>query len=188
MIDRSAASISRSIVLVGLMGAGKSTVGRRLAEHLGVDFFDSDDEIVKAAAMSIPEIFEKFGEQYFRDGEKRVIARLLSQEPCVLATGGGAFMSEEIRMLIAENGVSVWIEADLETLWDRVRDKPGRPLLEAPDPKGTLNALIETRYPVYETANVTVQSARGYPHDAVVAGIVNGLTAGGYLNKTEEKE
>lgn len=173
--------ISRTIVLVGLMGAGKSTVGRRLADRLGVEFVDSDDEIVKAANMPIPEIFSRFGEQYFRDGETRVIARLLSGKPCVLATGGGAYMSQANRDLIRDQGVSVWIKADLDTLWDRVRDKPGRPLLETEDPKATLKTLLDDRYPVYEQASVTVESARGNPHDAVVDEIITGLTAKGFM-------
>lgn len=180
--------IARTIVLVGLMGAGKSSVGRRLAERLGVGFADSDDEIVEAANMPIPEIFERFGEQYFRDGERRVLARLLSGNPIILATGGGAFLSPKNRALIADKGVSVWIKADIDTLWDRVRDKPGRPLLETADPKATLQALLNTRYPIYETADITVESGRGHPHEAVVQAILNGLQVAGYFTEIEDSD
>lgn len=173
--------LDRTVVLVGLMGAGKSTVGRRLADHLGLRFVDSDDEIKIAANLSIPEIFERFGEQYFRDGESRVIARLLKGEPCILATGGGAFMGRENRDLIAARGVSVWIRADLETLWERVRGKPGRPLLEQADPRQALDDLLEARYPVYGTADITVKSHKGEAHDVVVRDIVNALEKHGNL-------
>ena len=119
--------LNRTVVLVGLMGAGKSTVGRRLADRLGVQFVDSDSEIEIAANMTIPDIFERFDEQYFRDGERRVITRLLLEDPCILATGGGTFLPSENRKIIGKRGVSVWIKADLETLWERVKDKTSRP-------------------------------------------------------------
>lgn len=180
--------VNRTVVLVGLMGAGKSTVGRRLAERVNLPFIDSDDEIVKAADLTIPEIFERFGEQYFRDGERKVIARLLDGPPCILATGGGAFLSAEIRAMISDKGVSVWIKADLETLWDRVRDKPGRPLLQGADAKGVLTSLLEARYPVYGKADVVVESAKGHPHSAVVDAIIAGLGAAGYLDRNEAVE
>src|SRR5215212_2767737 len=157
----------RSIVLVGLMGAGKSTVGRRLASRLGLPFRDADHEIEAAAGMSIPDIFSIYGEEYFRDGERRVIARLLQEGPLVLATGGGAFMSEEIRARIAELGVSIWLRADLDVLMRRVRKRSNRPLLQNPDPEGTMRRLMETRYPIYGLADLTVDS-REAPHDRVV--------------------
>ena len=173
--------LNRTVVLVGLMGAGKSTVGRRLADLLGVRFVDSDNEIEVAADMTIPEIFERFDEQYFRDGERRVIARLLADEPCILATGGGAFLSRENRTIIGDGGVSVWIKADLETLWERVRDKSGRPLLNGDNPKGVLTDLLEARYPLYATAEIVVNSAAGDPHEIVVNAIVEELIKTGHL-------
>ncbi len=184
----SAAGLNRTVVLVGLMGAGKSTVGRRLADRLGVRFVDSDSEIETAADMTIPEIFERFDEQYFRDGERRVIARLLSDEPCVLATGGGAFLSNENREMIGESGVSVWIKADLETLWERVKDKTSRPLLNGADPKGVLTKLLEDRYPLYGTAEIVVSSASGDPHEVVVNAIVEALEKTGHLSATGGNE
>ena len=181
--------LQRTVVLVGLMGAGKSTVGRRLADRLGVRFVDSDHEIEAAADLTIPEIFERFGEQYFRDGERKVIARLLSEEPCILATGGGAFMSDENRQLISVGGISVWIRADLETLWERVKDKTSRPLLNAENPKGILSGLLQTRYPVYELADVAVESNDGDAHELVVERIVAALKDKKYLSDTgEDKE
>lgn len=173
--------LNRTVVLVGLMGAGKSTVGRRLADRLGVKFVDSDSEIETAADMTIPEIFERFGEQYFREGERRVIARLLADAPCILATGGGAFLSNENREIIGEGGVSVWIKADLETLWDRVKDKTSRPLLNGDNPKGLLTKLLEERYPLYGTADIVVNSAAGDPHEIVVFAIIEALKNDGYL-------
>ncbi len=183
-----AAGLNRTVVLVGLMGAGKSTVGRRLADRLGVRFVDSDTEIETAADMTIPEIFARFDEQYFRDGERRVIARLLDGEPCILATGGGAFLSNENRKMIGKGGVSVWIKADLETLWDRVKGKASRPLLNGSDPKGVLTDLLEARYPLYETAEIVVDSASGDPHEVVVDAIVAALETAGYLPVTGGNE
>ncbi|WP_230530344.1 shikimate kinase [Microvirga roseola] len=161
----------RSVVLVGLMGAGKSTVGRRLAQTLQLPFRDADNEIEAAAGMSIPDIFSIHGESYFRDGERRVIARLLQDGPMVLATGGGAFMNEETRRNIAEHGVSVWLKANLDVLMRRVRKRATRPLLQNPDPEGTMRRLMELRHPVYATADLTVDSHEA-PHDKVVADIV----------------
>ncbi len=149
---------SRSIVLVGMMGAGKTTIGRRVAARLDIPFADVDVEIEKAAAQTIPEIFAEHGEAYFRDGERRVIARLLGDGPQVLATGGGAFMNAETRAAIAANAVSLWIAADPDVLWARVRAKSTRPLLAPPDPEGTLRRLVAERYPVYALADVTVHS------------------------------
>lgn len=182
---RQAGELRRTVVLVGLMGAGKSTVGRQLADRLGVEFVDSDTEIEKAADLSIPEIFERFDEQYFRDGERRVIARLLDDEPCVLATGGGAFLSNENRRMISKSGVSVWINADLETLWGRVKDKSSRPLLNGVNPKGVLANLLDERYPVYALANIMVKGAAGDPHDVVVNGILAALSSAGHLVQPE---
>lgn len=153
--------LCRPLVLVGLMGAGKTSVGKRLAQHLGVGFVDSDAEIERAAGMSIPEIFSRLGEPAFRDGERRVIARLLTERPGVLATGGGAFIEPRTRAEIGRLATSVWIRADLDVLWDRVRDRPGRPLLQAPDPRAVLGELLERRYPVYGEADVVVDSRRG---------------------------
>lgn len=167
---------ARSLVLVGLMGAGKSTVGRRLAQTLQLPFRDADHEIEAAAGMSIPDIFSIHGEEYFRDGEKRVIARLLQEGPMVLATGGGAFMNEETRQRIAEQGISVWLRADLDVLMRRVRKRTTRPLLQNSDPEGTMRRLMETRHPVYATADLTIDSHET-PHDRVVADIIKALSA-----------
>lgn len=175
------AVLRKTIVLVGLMGAGKSTVGQRLANHLGVSFVDSDREIELAANLNIPEIFERFGEQYFREGETRVIGRLLSEKPCILATGGGAFMADENRALIKGNGVSVWIKADLETLWGRVKGKSGRPLLAGGNGKDILSDLLDERYPTYETSDIIVQSHANSEHERVVNAIVSELNKHGYL-------
>ncbi|HZH53806.1 MAG TPA: shikimate kinase [Microvirga sp.] len=165
---------ARSIVLVGLMGAGKSTVGRRLAQKLGLPFRDADNEIEAAAGMSIPDIFAIHGEEHFRDGERRVIARLLQEGPMVLATGGGAFMHEETRARIAEHGISVWLRADLDVLMRRVRKRATRPLLQNPDPEGTMRQLMEKRHPIYALADLTVESHEA-PHDRVVVEIIHAL-------------
>lgn len=146
------------IVLVGLMGAGKSCVGRRVAQSLGVPFVDADAEVEEAAGCSIADIFEKYGEEEFRDGERRVIARLLEGPTSVIATGGGAFIDEQTRALIHNKGLSVWLRADLDTLVARTSGRSHRPLLNAGDPKEILADLIETRYPVYETADVVVET------------------------------
>ena len=165
---------SRSLVLVGLMGAGKSTVGRRLAQTLKLPFRDADHEIEAAAGMTIPDIFAIYGEAYFRDGERRVIARLLQEGPMVLATGGGAYMSEETRTGIKERAVSIWLKADLEVLLKRVRKRSNRPLLQNPDPEGTMRKLMDIRYPVYAQADLTVESHEA-PHDRVVNEVLKAL-------------
>jgi len=157
----------RSIVLVGLMGAGKSKIGRRLAARLNLPFFDSDEEIETAAGETIEEIFANRGEAVFRDGERRVIARLLGGPLHVLATGGGAFMDAGTRQIIARRGVSVWLRADLDVLFTRVSRRTNRPLLKTPDPRAVLAELIERRYPIYAEADVTVDSGEG-PADATV--------------------
>lgn len=166
----------RPVVLVGIMGCGKSTVGKRLAHRLGLEFLDADSEIERAANMSVPEIFAEHGEPYFRSGEERVIARLLREGPLVLATGGGAFMSEATRSAIAENGLSIWLKADFETVMARVRRRSNRPLLQNDDPEGTMQALLAKREPVYAKATLTVLS-KDVPHDAVVDQIVLALAA-----------
>jgi shikimate kinase len=165
----------RSIVLVGLMGAGKSTVGRRLASKLGLPFMDADHEIEAAAGMSIPDIFSIYGEDYFRDGERRVIGRLLQEGPLVLATGGGAFMSEETRARVAQSGISVWLKADIDVLMRRVRKRTNRPLLQNSDPEGTMRRLIEIRHPVYATADLTVESHEA-PHERIVNELMRSLS------------
>ncbi len=165
---------SRSIVLVGMMGAGKSSIGRRLAADLGVAFIDADGEIEKAAGMSIPDIFESQGETYFRAGESRVIARLLDRGPQVLATGGGAFMNEQTRATIRARGLSVWLKADLDVLMRRVRRRADRPLLKEGDPAATLERLMRERDPFYAEADITVLS-RDVAHEAIVAEIMAAL-------------
>jgi shikimate kinase len=167
---------ARSLVLVGLMGAGKSTVGRRLAQTLQLPFRDADHEIEAAAGMTIPEIFAIHGEDHFRDGERRVIARLLQEGPIVLATGGGAFMNDETRLRIAEHGISLWLKADLDVLMRRVRKRHNRPLLQNPDPEGTMRRLIEARHPIYALADVTVDS-REIPHEKVVQDALHAIDA-----------
>ncbi|WP_055455880.1 shikimate kinase [Pannonibacter indicus] len=170
---------NRSIVLVGIMGCGKSSVGRRLAQRLGLDFVDADTEIETAANMTISEIFALHGEPEFRRGEEKVIARLLQQGPQVLATGGGAFMSEATRNAIKANGVSVWLRADLATVMVRVRKRPTRPLLQNADPESTMRQLLEKREPVYALADTTVWS-REVPHEVVMEDVISAVE--GHLN------
>jgi len=164
----------RPVVLIGMMGAGKTTVGRRLAATLGRRFVDSDAEIETAAGMSIPEIFEIHGEAEFRSGEARVIARLIGEADIVLGTGGGAFMNADTRALIRDAAVSVWLKADLDTLFARVLRRSNRPLLKTADPRGTLRELIDQRYPVYAEADITVES-RDVPHESIAREILDAL-------------
>jgi shikimate kinase len=164
----------RSIVLVGLMGAGKSTVGRRLAARLGMEFVDADEEIERAAGMSIAEIFEKFGEAAFRDGERRVIARIIHGPPCVLATGGGAFVNDETRALILAEALAIWLDADVDTLAARVARRSTRPLLIGKDPRAVLTELAAARNPLYAEAQLRVPSASA-PHDLTVEAILKAL-------------
>lgn len=166
----------RSIVLVGLMGAGKSTVGRRLASVLRLPFHDADQEIETAAGCSISDFFERYGEPAFRDGERKVIARLLAGPRHVLATGGGAFMDPTTRALIKAEGLSVWLRANIDLLMERVTKRPTRPLLKNDDPRGTMERLMAERYPVYAEADITVDS-NGGPHDTVVQQILSQLNA-----------
>lgn len=164
----------RNIVLVGMMGAGKSSIGRRLAERLGMRFTDADNEIEAAAGKSIPDIFAEHGEPYFREGEQKVIARILSDSGQVVATGGGAVLNPETRACIAQRGVSVWLEADLPILMQRVRKRSNRPLLKNPDPEGTMRRLMQERHPLYAQAEVTVRS-RDVPHEVIVGEIIEAL-------------
>jgi shikimate kinase len=164
----------RSVVLVGLMGCGKSAIGRRLAHKLALPFVDADEEIEKAAGKSIEDIFTDHGEPYFREGERKVLARLLRSGPQVLATGGGAFMNDETRAAISEFGVSVWLKAELPLLVRRVGKRGNRPLLKAGDPEAVLQSLIDKRYPVYAEADITVES-RDVPHEVIVGEIIESL-------------
>ncbi|HEY3911549.1 MAG TPA: shikimate kinase [Stellaceae bacterium] len=157
----------RTVVLVGLMGAGKTRIGRRLAARLGLPFFDSDQEIEAAAGETIEEIFANRGEQAFRAGERRVIARLLAEPVHVLATGGGAFMDRATRAAIARRGLSVWLRADLDVLVQRVSRRVDRPLLKVGDPRAILAELMEQRYPVYGEADLTIDSGDGSPESTV---------------------
>ncbi|WP_439496462.1 shikimate kinase [Bosea sp. (in: a-proteobacteria)] len=158
----------RAVVLVGMMGSGKSSVGRRLAGRLGLPFVDADTEIETAAGMSIPEIFAQRGESEFRDGERRVISRILAtRAPLVLATGGGAYMNAETRARIAELGISVWLKAEADVLMHRVRKRSNRPLLQTADPEATMRRMLAEREPVYALADLTLIS-RDDPHDVVV--------------------
>ena len=166
----------RSVVLVGMMGAGKSTIGRRLAARLRLPFLDADIEIEAAAGMSIPDIFESHGEPHFRDGEARVIARLLDSGPAVIATGGGAFMREETRNRIRDKAVSIWLKADVDVIMKRVKRRADRPLLQTEDPVATVSRLLEVREPVYRTADLTIAS-RDVPHDRIVEECLDALRA-----------
>jgi shikimate kinase len=165
---------TRSLVLVGMMGAGKSSIGRKLSQTLAIPFVDADPEIEAAAGMTIPEIFATYGEPYFRAGEARVIARLLDSGPQVLATGGGAFMRDETREAICAKAVSIWLKADFDVLLRRVRRRTDRPLLKTESPAATLKELIAERYPVYAQADLTVWS-RDVPHETIVAEILGAL-------------
>lgn len=175
----------RPIVLVGMMGAGKTSVGRRLASQLGRAFIDSDFEIEAAAGRNIEDFFATYGEAEFRSGETRVIARLLKQQDIVLATGGGAFINPDTRALIADCAVSVWIKADFELLFARVSRKGKRPLLKTANPRQTLKKLIEQRYPVYQLADLTVMSSDVH-QDVVARQIIDQLSL--YLEKHQQKE
>ena len=167
----------RSIVLIGMMGAGKSSIGRRLAARLNIPFVDADVEIEKAAGMSIADIFARHGEADFRSGEARVIARLLEGGPQVLATGGGAFLNPDTRNAIRTKGVSIWLSADVDVLMRRISKRRNeRPLLQTADPAETLRRLLAERQPIYAQADLTMQS-REVPHDAIVADIITALVA-----------
>jgi shikimate kinase len=177
----------RSIVLVGMMGAGKSSVGRKLGGRLGLAFVDADTKIEEAAGMSIPDIFETRGEAEFRSGEARVIARLLEGGPQVLATGGGAYMNADTRALIRAKAVSVWLKADFDVLMKRIKRRTDRPMLKTADPAATLKQLMDVRYPVYAEADITVES-REVLHEVIVEEILDQLrvvtNSGAGLEKT----
>jgi shikimate kinase len=165
---------ARSVVLVGMMGAGKSTIGRRLAARLRMRFLDADAEIEAAAGMSIPDIFESRGEPDFRDGEARVIARLLDSGPAVLATGGGAFMRKETRDRIRGKAISIWLKVDADVIMRRVKRRSDRPLLQTVDPEATVGRLISEREPVYQQADLTIWS-RDVPHEKIVEECIEAL-------------
>lgn len=175
---RITAGLSRPIVLVGMMGVGKSSVGRRLAQTLGLPFVDADDAIEEAAKMSIPEIFDTYGEAYFRDGERRVIQRLMTEgsggQPLVIATGGGAFVNPETRALILDQGIAVWLDSDIDTLVERVGRKDNRPLLRQGDPRAILTRLRAEREQAYAQAPIHVQTGN-QPHGRTLAAVMRGI-------------
>lgn len=173
--EKALASIrGRSIVLVGMMGAGKSSIGKKLAQRLQMNFIDADDEIEKAAGMKISEIFERFDESYFRDGERRVIARLIEGRPMVIATGGGAFINTETRTLIREKALSIWLDADLDILVERVSRRGHRPLLTGKNPRDVLRELGEIRNPIYAQADIHIRTDTA-PHAKAVEIILKAL-------------
>lgn len=178
-------SHAKPIVLVGLMGVGKTTVGRRLADHLGLKFVDADEEIEKAAGQSISDIFANFGEQGFRDGEHRVIARLLDEGPMVLATGGGAMTHDMTRERLKEKAITVWLKTDLTVLARRVANRSHRPLLKDKDPMEVLNLHVKTRYPLYETADFAIDTG-DFPHAKAVELVTSGLKS--FLSKTNKSQ
>ncbi|WP_341235080.1 shikimate kinase [uncultured Sulfitobacter sp.] len=167
--------LKKSVVLVGMMGAGKTAVGRALAVKLGVPFLDSDHEIEAAANLTVPEIFERDGEPFFRKRETEVIARLLEEEPGILSTGGGAFLAEINRDLISAKGVSVWLEADIDLIWNRVRHRNTRPLLRTSNPRKTLEELFEARVPIYKLANLSTTSKPSLSIDKMANRVIDTL-------------
>ncbi|MDH3195730.1 MAG: shikimate kinase [Hyphomicrobiales bacterium] len=174
-VDRIRAHLrGRNIVLIGMMGAGKTSVGRRLATELDLPFVDADAEIEQAANLTIAEIFETYGEDHFRDGERKVIARLLADGPKVIATGGGAFMNDETRAEIGRRAISIWLKACLPLLMERVQRKANRPLLSEADPKSVMKRLLTAREPVYATADITIAS-KDVPHSVVVGNALKAL-------------
>lgn len=175
-MDQNSSLRGRTICLVGMMGVGKSSIGRRLAQALDLPFRDADEEIERAAGRTVPEIFAERGEEEFRAGERRVIARLLDEPPLVLATGGGAFMNAETRRLIKEKAVSVWLRADLDVLVRRVGKRDNRPLLKGRNPREALGELMRVRDPVYAEADIAVETGDG-PHQAALDAILGALRA-----------
>ena len=175
-VEALARQLDRPVVLVGMMGVGKSSVGKRLAAQLKCAFVDADDEIEKSAQMTIPEIFDAYGEEHFRDGERRVIARLIEEGEGlkVIATGGGAFCNPETRALILDKAVAVWLDSDIDTLVERTNRKDNRPLLKQGDPREILSRLREERRPAYSQAPVHVMSGAG-PHSHTVAKVLKGI-------------
>lgn len=178
-VPAQAYQLVRPVVLIGLMGAGKTSVGSRLAQALGVPFVDSDDEIQTAANLSIAEIFAKYGEAHFRSGERRVISRLVGAKPQVISTGGGAYMDDETRAVLAKRAITVWLKADLDVLVSRTAGRTHRPLLNKGNPRDVLSDLIEKRYPVYAQADLAVHSLAGQTHDSMVRRIIKALVADG---------
>jgi shikimate kinase len=178
--------LKRTVVLVGMMGSGKTAIGKALAQRLGVPFLDSDAAIEEAAQATIAEIFARDGEAFFRDREAEVIARLLSGAPAVLSTGGGAFMAERNRVAISAKGVSLWLDVPLDVLWERVRHKETRPLLKTADPRGTLAEIFEKRVPVYQLADLQVEAKAGFSIDETTARVIEMLaTRADVLEKAE---
>ncbi len=167
--------LKKTIAMVGMMGAGKTAVGRALSAQLGVPFLDSDVEIESAANMSVQEIFERDGEPFFRRKEAQVIKRLLETERCVLSTGGGAFLAEDNRKNITAKGISVWLDADLDLLWSRVQHKSTRPLLRTSDPRATLSKLFNSRVPIYATADIRVESSASYSIENMAQKVIEAL-------------
>ncbi len=167
-------SLPRTVALVGLMGAGKSAIGRRLGQRLGLPFVDADDEIERAAGCTISEFFERFGETEFRNGERRVISRLLEEPPHVLSTGGGAYIDAATRALMREKALTVWLRADLDVLYDRVKKRSHRPLLRQGDPREILGRLIDQRYPIYAQADLIVEST-AQPADRTTEQVIEAL-------------
>ncbi len=167
--------LHRTVVLVGMMGSGKTAIGKALATTLGVPFLDSDAEIESAANATIAEIFSRDGEAFFRLRESEVIQRLLSGRPCILSTGGGAFLADRNRLAITQKGVSVWLNASLDTLWERVRHKETRPLLQTPNPRQTLTDLLAAREPVYRQADLSVETRLGYSIEQTTNKVIEAL-------------
>lgn len=171
----SQATLHRTVVLVGMMGSGKTAIGRALAQELDVPYLDSDAEIETAANATIAEIFERDGEPFFRDREAEVITRLLQSDPCVLSTGGGAYLADRNRAAISEHGVAVWLDADLDLLWDRVRHKDTRPLLRTPDPRATLAEIFEDRAPIYAMADLRAEAKPEFSIDEMTQAVLDVL-------------
>lgn len=170
-------ALKKTVALVGMMGAGKTAVGNALARMIGVPFLDSDDEIERAANMSVSDVFRRDGEAFFRARETEVLTRLMSGPPCVLSTGGGAFLSAVNRAIIAEKGVAVWLRADLDLLWQRVRHKTTRPLLRTSDPKRTLSELLAARTPAYAMAEISVEAGPDYSVDEMATKVLAELAS-----------
>jgi len=179
-------SLIKPIVMVGMMGAGKTAIGAAVARSLGVPFLDSDDEIITAANMSIAEIFERDGEAFFRKRESEVLARLLTGDPSVLSTGGGAFLQPDNRDMIDQHGVSVWLRADLDLLWNRVKHKTTRPLLRTSNPYATLSEIYEARQPVYALASIAVEAGADYSIEQMAEKVIAALKTEGVVAETKK--
>lgn len=170
-------TLKKTVAMVGMMGAGKTAVGKAVAAQLGVPFLDSDAEIERAANMTIPEIFERDGEPFFREKEAQVINRLLEADPCILSTGGGAFLAERNRLAMSTKGVSVWLNADIDVLWSRVKHKDTRPLLKTTNPLETLTNIYNARIPVYRLADITVDSLPDISIEDMTSRVIDALSA-----------